>query len=150
VHEQLEVWGKTGRTPRDALAKQITVSLTARGIRLVGSEVPIRAEAAQVATAIDEIGEDADGRVVVLEFKAGYQRGTHGQTPLRHIVSSVVPSTPVNHATLQLAMTRAILMEEYGVHVDQYLLVISNGTGVELRALPLWAMQVKIAQLSTR
>jgi hypothetical protein len=150
IHEQLGLWGRTGRTPLDSLARQISVSLHQRGIRLVASEVPIADEDARVATAIDAIGEDSEGRVVIIEFKAGYQKGTHGHGPLDNLPGLSVPSTPLNHALLQLGMTRAILEENYGVYADQYLLVVSNGGGVTLRSLPAWTRQLECTQIRSR
>jgi hypothetical protein len=150
VHSQLQAWCEMGSKPRDGLAKQIIESLTARNIRLIACEVPICDTENRVATAIDGIGEDEQGRVVVLEFKAGYQRGARGHGNLQTLPGVAVPSTPLNHATLQLAMTKAILGERYQIEADQHLLLISNGKGVTLRALPAWAKKVECAQMRRR
>jgi len=149
IHDALGEWCTTGTLPRDSLARQIAVALTTRGIRLVACEVPIAYTQARVATAIDAIGEDAHGNSVILEFKAGYQRSVRDRGTLSH-VHPRVPSTPLNHATLQLAMTRAILAAEYHVDASQCLLVISNGTGVTLRSLPKWAREVRAETLLHR
>ena len=150
VHAQLGVWCRTGLLPVDPLASQIATSLRSRGIKLHACEVPISDDTARVATAIDAIGEDSEGRVVVLEFKAGYQKGTRGHAPLRELTTKTVPSTPLNHALLQLGMTRAILAENYDVHATQHLLVVSNSSGVALRTLPVWTTQLSCAQIRLR
>jgi hypothetical protein len=150
VHAQLEGWRATGRLPRDQLARNIVESLTSRGITLTACEVPVVYSAANVGTLIDALGVDATGRTVVLEFKTGYQRTGLAQGHLAVLETVRIPSRPLNHALLQLAMTRAILHAEYGLSADQHLLIISNGRGVEIHTLPEWTMEVKASQLLLR
>jgi hypothetical protein len=150
VHRQLDEWRLTGRVPRDDLSRNIAEALARQRISLTQCEVPILYKAANVGTMVDALGTDPNGRTVVLEFKAGYQRRVRGQDHLRLVTRTKVPSVPKNHALLQLAMTRAILREQYGITADQYLLVISNGKGVELRSLPEWTNEIEATMLMKR
>jgi hypothetical protein len=150
VHAQLAALCDIGTLPSDLLARQIVESLNSRGIRLIACEVPICDPDTHVATAIDAVGEDTWGRVVIIEFKAGYQHSTHGHGPLPNLAEGVVPSTALNHAMLQLGMTRAILREKYHIEAHQYLLIVSNGKGVTLRALPAWTNKLTCEQLKLR
>jgi len=150
VHTQLAALCDIGTPPSDLLARQIVASLNSRGIRLIACEVAICDPDTHVATAIDAVGEDTWGRVVIIEFKAGYQNSTYGHGPLINLEGSVIPSTALNHAMLQLGMTRAILREKYHVDAHQYLLIVSNGKGVTLRALPAWTNKLTCEQLKLR
>jgi hypothetical protein len=150
VHLQIGEWQRTGRLPRDSLSRNVVDALTTRGITLVQCEVPIVYKAANVGTLIDALGTDGEGRTVVIEFKAGYQRVVRSHDTLCLLPQHKVPSIPRNHAFLQLAMTRAILREQYAIGANQYLLVITNGAGVQIHSLPEWANDVTASLLLNR
>jgi hypothetical protein len=123
----------------------VALELSKQGIRLVASEVAILSCIPPVATAIDAIGVTAGGAVVVLEFKTGYSRNVRSREMLRHLAN--IPSTPLNHAFLQLGMTRSILKKTYNLDASAYLLVIANERGVHMQSLPPWARTLPLSAL---
>jgi hypothetical protein len=145
IHAELAEWQASGAPPRDPLARAIATELSTHGIRLIASEVPILSRIPPVATAIDAIGVTPAGAVVVLEFKTGYSRRVRTAERLRHLPT--IPSTPLNHAFLQLGMTRAILRETYDLDASAYLLIVANERGVLVQSLPPWARSLSLATL---
>ena len=72
-------------------------------------------EAQRVGTAVDLIAVDRNGDLIILEFKTGYQ--DYWDAADGHMLHSLalLPNTPCNRASLQVATSALFLNKRYGV-----------------------------------
>lgn len=154
---QLSKWANTGKLPRGRRCKRFEVirqALTEAELVPIYAQLPVGDEALRVATMVDLVCRDMEGRIVLVELKCGFDdyfhvpNQGHMLAPLQNVEASFR-----NKAWLQLWLTTefyhhtAHQFHQY-TYASSYLLhVYENNTGVltyTLTELPAWVKALNL------
>jgi hypothetical protein len=135
------------RKALDPCTERFVRALRRKGWIPIKAQLPIFAERARVATAIDLLCVDLKTNgLILVELKVtnhktpkAYEQRSQG-SPIAATMPNV-PNSYLNHDLLQLASMTTILSEEYGIHVSKAILMrVGHGT-VWLYSLPQWCRE---------
>ncbi len=108
----------------DPITKRVVCKLGKLGLLGIAAEFRVYDRDLGVGTAIDLLCLDAEGRLVAIELKTGYNDGvfvrprSSNESRMRDVFAHV-PDTVLNRARFQLALGVLLLERSYGVVVDR-------------------------------
>lgn len=147
VHKQVEDYTNLSRvrfrekyreSGVNSYAVKVAMLLHAMKLKPMMAEVPIFCDRSHTATSIDLICTDVDsGNTVLVELKTSYQ-GYFAKNTGRYMHSPMSnwPSHPLNHARIQVMMSRLILKHRYNIRNCDVLVVHAYREGVQAHCIP--------------
>jgi hypothetical protein len=111
----------------------------------VAAQLKIYDEDTQIATAIDCVCKDEEGKLIFVEVKTGFEDYVDNSTHFMHTPLGNVRNTPQNQHFLQLLIMCIIMEKYYWTNEYSAFVVRIDEKGVRREALPSWAHDLKDA-----
>ena len=125
---QIDEWVRDGVTPAGKYARTVTRLLERSNIRLVATQVPICDAETGVYAVADGLGVDAAGRVVLVEWKSGYDVAYTTARGRMKAPLDTVPNSYKNRHALQVYVA-GLMLRQYGVQSVRCMVVVANKGG---------------------
>lgn len=131
---QIEEWVRDGVTPHGTFAKTVIRALQRASIKLLATQVPITDTELGIYAVADGLGVDAAGRMVVLEWKSGYDVAyTTGRGKMAAPLGDIPNSYRHRHA-LQVYVACLMLKKQLDIDAGRVrsLVVVTNKSGTRV------------------